>query len=92
MRWELCSHATCKEINVIYYLKCSMCDHKETYNWKTVGSNVVGSKSRFNQHVSDYRTGTSACKFPINVYHCAMKNKRLKEPYFQLFSTIPSWK
>ena len=84
MRWELCSHATCKEINVIYYLKCNMCDHKETYNWKKVGSNVVGSKSRFNQHVNDCRTGTSACKFPINVYHYAMKNKRLKEPYFQL--------
>ena len=24
------------------------------------------------------------CKFPIHVYHCAMKNKCLKEPHFQL--------
>ena len=29
MRWELCSHVTCKDKNVIYYLNCNMCDHKE---------------------------------------------------------------
>ena len=61
-----------------------MCDHKETYIGKTVGDNVVGFKSRINQHISDCRTGTSTCKFSIHVYHCAMKNKFLKEPYFQL--------
>ena len=68
---------------LIYYLKCNMCDHKETFIGKTVGDNAVGFKSRINQHISDCRTGTSTCKFPINVYHCAMKNKCLKEPYFQ---------
>ena len=73
-----------RDINVIYYLKCNMCGHKETYIGKTVGDNVVGFKSRMNQHISDCRTGTSTCKFPINVYHCAMKNKCLEEPYFQL--------
>ena len=31
MRWELHSHVTCRDIDVIYYLKCNMCDHKETY-------------------------------------------------------------
>ena len=56
-----------------------MCELKETY----IGD-VVGFKSRINQHIIDFRTGTSTCKFPINVYHCAMKNKCLKEPYFQL--------
>ena len=61
-----------------------MCDHKERYIGKTVGDNVVGFKSKINQHISDCRTGTSTCKFPIHVYHCAMKNKCLKEPYFQL--------
>ena len=61
-----------------------MCDHKETYIGKTVGDNVVGFKSRINQHISVCRTVTSAGKFPIHVYHCAMKNKCLKEPYFQL--------
>ena len=70
---------TSRDINVIYYLKCNMCDHKET-----VGNNVVGFKSRINQHISDCRTDISTCKFPIQVYHCAMKNKCLKEPYFQL--------
>ena len=61
-----------------------MCDHKETHIGKTVRDNVVGFKSRINQHISVCRTGTSAGKFPIHVYHCAMKNKCLKEPYFQL--------
>ena len=63
-----------RDINVIYYLKCNMCGHKETYIGKTVGDNVVGFKSRINQHISDCRTGISTCKFPIHVYHYAMKN------------------
>ena len=61
-----------------------MCDHKETYIGKTVGDNVVGFKSRINQHISDCRTGISTCKFPIHIYHCDMKNKCLREPYLQL--------
>ena len=31
MRWELRSQVTCRDINVIYYLKCNMRDHKETH-------------------------------------------------------------
>ena len=31
MRWEFRSHLICRGINVIYYLKCNMCDHKETF-------------------------------------------------------------
>ena len=54
------------------------------YIGKTVGNNVVGFKSRINQHISDCGTGISTCKFPIHIYHCVMKNKCLKEPYFQL--------
>ena len=61
-----------------------MCDHKERYIGKTVGDNIVDFKNRINQHISDCRTGTSTCKFPIPVYHCAMKNKCLKKLYFQL--------
>ena len=68
----------------MYYLKCNMCDHRETYTGKIVGDNVVGFKSRINQHISDCRTGTSTCKFPTHVHHCAMKDKCLKETYFQL--------
>ena len=37
MRWGLRSNEICRDINVIYYLKCNMCDHKETYIGKTVG-------------------------------------------------------
>ena len=74
---------TCRDINKIYYLKCNLCDHKESYVGKTVGD-VVGFKIRISQHISDCRTGISTCKFPIHVYDCAMKNKCLKEPYFQL--------
>ena len=61
-----------------------MCDHKETYIGKTVGDNIVGFKSTINQHISDCRTRTSACKFPRYEYYCAMINKCLKEPYIQL--------
>ena len=49
-----------------------------------VGDNVVGFKIKVNQHIIDCRTGNSTTKFPIHLYHCAMKNTCLKEPYFQL--------
>ena len=84
MRWELHLHVTCRNINVIYYLKFNTCDHKETYIGKTVSDSVVGFKSRIIQLISDCRTGLFTCKFPIYVYHCAMKNKCSKEPYSQL--------
>ena len=84
MGWELRSHATCRDINVIYYLKCNMCGHKETYIGNTVGDNFVGFKSRINQPITDCKTSIFTFKFPIHAYHYAMKNKEcLKEPYFQ---------
>ena len=79
MRWELLSHVTWRDINVIYYLKFNMCGHKETYIGKTVGNDVVGFKIRINQHIRTGRTGIYTYKFPIHLYRCAMKNKRLKE-------------
>ena len=60
-----------------------MCTHKETHTGKTVGDNVAGFKCRINQYFCDCRTCTSTCKFSIRKDHCAMKNKSLKEPYFQ---------
>ena len=84
MTWELRSHVTCRDINVIYYSKCNMCHHKETYIGKTAGDNVVGFKSRISQHISDCRTVISTREILTHMYHCAMKNKCLKEPYFQL--------
>ena len=41
MRWGLRSHVTFRDKNVIYYLKCNMCEHKETCIGKTVGD-VIG--------------------------------------------------
>ena len=61
-----------------------MCKKKETYIGKTVGDNIVGFKSRINQHISDCRTGDSTCKFPIHVYKCDLKNKCLNEPFFEI--------
>ena len=80
MRLELRSYVTCTDINITYYLKYNMCDHTETHIGKTVGDDVVGVKSRINQHIIDCRTGTPTCKFPIHVYHRVMKNKYLKKP------------
>ena len=57
---------------------------KETYIWKIVGDNIVGFKSRMNQHISDSRTGDWTCKFSIHVYKCGLKNKCLNEPVFEI--------
>ena len=80
--WELRSHATCRDIYVIYYLKCNMRGHKETYIGKTVGD--VFGLSRINQLITDCRTGIFTFKFPVHLYYCAMNNKEcLEEPYLQ---------
>ena len=84
MRWELRSHVTCRSINIIYYLKCNMCETKEPYFRKTVGDNIVGLKSRMNQYISDNRTEVSTCKFSIHVYKFGLKIKCLNEPFFEI--------
>ena len=58
LRWELRSHVTSNDINVIYYSKCVY--------WKNGWQYVVGFKSRINQRISDCRTGISTGKFPIH--------------------------
>ena len=55
-----------------------MCKKKETYIGKTVGDNIVGFKSRKNQHISDSRTGVLICIFLIHHYKC------LNEPFFEI--------
>ena len=37
-----------------------------------------------NQHISDSRTGVSACKCPIHVYNCGLQNKCLNKPFFEI--------
>ena len=82
--WEIRSNITCRDVNIIYYLKCNMCNHKTTYIGKTIGDISVGFKSRMNQHISESRDGISTCKFPRHVYNCGLKNNCLKEPFFQI--------
>ena len=57
---------------------------KKNFIGKTVGDNIVGFKSRMDQHINDSRTGISTYKFPIHVYKCGFKNKRLNEPFFKI--------
>ena len=61
-----------------------MCKKKETYIGNTVGDNIVGFKSRMNQHISDSRTEDSRFKFPIHVYKYGLKNKCLNELFFEI--------
>ena len=84
MRWELRSHVIWRDINVIYYLNCDMCDHKETCIRKTVSDNFVVVKAEsINSLVNvEWNLQISTCKFPMHVYQGAMKNKCFKEPYF----------
>ena len=61
-----------------------MCSKRETYIGKTVGDNIVGIKSRMNQHISDNITAVSTCKVPMHVYKCGLKKKCLSEPCFEI--------
>ena len=79
----------CREIdfhlaNVICYLKCKICNEKETYIGKTLGENTKGFKVRINQHISDCKTVVSTCKFPRHIYDCDIKNNCLKKLFFGL--------
>ena len=82
--WDIRRNINCHSINVIYYLKCKMCNEKETYIGKTIGHNVTGFKGRMNQHISECRTGVSTCKFPRHVFSCGTKNNNPKEPFFSI--------
>ena len=57
----------CGDINVIYYLKCNTCGHKETYIGKLVDDSFPDFKSRVNQYASECRMGISTFKFLIHV-------------------------
>ena len=80
--WEI--HREIESLNVTYYLKCEMCNEKETYIGKTIGENTKGFKVRANQQISDCKTGNSTCKLPRHVCVCGNKNNCLDEPFFTL--------
>ena len=54
---EIRSEIDCHSVNDIYYLKCKMCNEKETYIEKTLGHNTKGFKVTTNQHIFDCETG-----------------------------------
>ena len=82
--WKISRETDCHSVNVIYYLKCKMCNEKETYIRKTNEDNTKGFKVRTNEHISDCKTGDSTCKLPFHVYNWGIKNDRLEEPFFGL--------
>ena len=84
--WEIRKKIDCHSVNVIYYLKCKMCNEKETYIRETIGDNPKWFEVRINQLISDCKTGDSTCKFPHLVYDCGIKNNYLEEPFFSLIS------
>jgi len=83
--WHIKKDIDCHSTNVIYFLKCNMCNGNTSYIGKTKGDSVRGFKVRMNQHISESRTGSSSCKFPQHVYDCGLKNNCLNEPYFKIF-------
>ena len=82
--WEICTEIDSHSVNVIYYLKCKMCNEKEAYIGK-IGDNTKEFKVRINQqHISDCKTGVSTCKFLRHVYDCVIKNNYPEEPFISL--------
>ena len=66
--WEIRREIDCHSVNVIYHLKCKMCNEKETCTGNTKRDNAKGFKVRINQHSSDCKTWDSTFKFPRDVY------------------------
>ena len=65
--WEIRRKINRRTANVICYLKCKICNEKDTYIAKAIGDNTKGFKVRINQHISDCKTRVSTCKFPRHV-------------------------
>ena len=82
--WEIRREIDCHSVNAVCYLKCKVCNEKETYIGKTIGDDTKGFKVRVNQHISDCKIKISTCKFLRHVCDCGIKNKCLKEPFFSL--------
>ena len=74
--WEVRQHVTCRSKNVIYFLKCNVCNEC-TYVGRT-----NDFRERTNNHISSCRTGNGSDKFDKHVFQCN-KSKKLKEPLFK---------
>lgn len=80
--WDIRSHINCNSKNVLYYLKCLMCNGKTTYTGKT----KTTIRLRTNNHISSCRTGRGSNIFDRHVHECGKRNNCLKEPYFELYA------
>ena len=59
--WKFAEKLTVSQCHM--FLKCKMCNEKETYIGKKLGENTKRFKVRTNQHISDCKAGVSVCKF-----------------------------
>ena len=77
--WEIKCHITCNSENVLYYLRCMICNGNCTYTGKT-----NSLRKRTNNHISCCRLGTGTNIFDRHVHKCKA-GKNVSEPYFELF-------
>ena len=76
--WNVKCHATCKSLNVLYFLSCNSCNNT-TYIGKT-----DNFRNRTNDHISKCRSGVSTNKFDVHVYNCSLTHSP-KEPFFKAY-------
>ena len=55
---------------------------KTTY----VGKTSTTLRSRMNNHISGCRNSRTSDIFDIHVYHCGLKNNKLRAPFFKVFA------
>ena len=80
--WEIHRETDCYSANVIYYLKCKMCNKKRNIYWENNRRQYEGFEVRINQHISECKTGVSTWKFPRHVNDCGIENSCLEESFF----------
>ena len=78
--WEIKSHINCNSKNVIYFLKCNMCNG----NVSKMGKTKSIFRKCINNHISDCRKGNTTDIFDLHVHECDIVNKCLNEPYFEI--------
>ena len=79
-KWEIRCHINCNSKNVIYFLKCNMCEGAVSKTGKTFTTLRV----RMNNHISNCRTGRTSDVFDTHVHKCGIKNKCLEPPFFEI--------
>ena len=78
--WNIKCHITCQSRNVLYYIKCKICNGQVTYTGKT---NII--RNRMNNHITCCRLGTGTNIFYRHVHECK-SGKIVNEPYFEIYA------